>query len=221
MAYLGNSLLNKLYSFTPITATAGQTVFAMSYAPGATVFFLTKASTGASKLLLPGTDITATDGSTATLASAAAVGDVLSGISMAQFGVAGALPLIGGTMGGPIVHAGGDTGVTPANGDNSTKLATTAFLLNSFTSGQSLATPSGYQKFPGGLILQWGVVPFVSSNTATITWPIAFPTVAFVAIPVNPTASVSVTTTTITTTNGTFAISASTTTSSPYIVIGK
>lgn len=42
-------------------------------------------------------------------------------------------------------------------------------------SNQSL-TSSGYQKFPGGLIVQWGL--YTGSNVAdvTVTFPIAFPT---------------------------------------------
>lgn len=40
---------------------------------------------------------------------------------------------------------------------------------------QSLAA-SGYQKLPGGLILQWGVISVAAESTATVTFPIAFPT---------------------------------------------
>lgn len=39
---------------------------------------------------------------------------------------------------------------------------------------QSLAT-SGYQKLPGGLIVQWGTGPF-STGGSSVTFPIAFPT---------------------------------------------
>lgn len=42
------------------------------------------------------------------------------------------------------------------------------------SSGVSLAA-SGYQKFPSGLIMQWGTVDFSSSATQTWTYPIAFP----------------------------------------------
>lgn len=40
---------------------------------------------------------------------------------------------------------------------------------------QSLAS-SGYQKLPGGLIIQWGVTPTLSTTPVTVTFPIAFPT---------------------------------------------
>lgn len=47
--------------------------------------------------------------------------------------------------------------------------------VSSFTgSNQSLAT-SGYQKLPGGLILQWGVFATSAGGKATLTFPIAFP----------------------------------------------
>lgn len=42
-------------------------------------------------------------------------------------------------------------------------------------SNQSLATP-GYQKLPGGLILQWGTTSVTNGSTATFTFPVAFPT---------------------------------------------
>ncbi|MDP1655724.1 MAG: hypothetical protein Q8K91_12790 [Hylemonella sp.] len=47
-------------------------------------------------------------------------------------------------------------------------------------SNQSKAT-SGYQKLPGGLIIQWG---YVSSQIgqASVTWPIAFPNALFTAV---------------------------------------
>jgi len=41
---------------------------------------------------------------------------------------------------------------------------------------QSLAT-SGYQKLPGGLIMQWGTVPSTNDgNNQAITFPLTFPT---------------------------------------------
>lgn len=51
-----------------------------------------------------------------------------------------------------------------------------AALAKSFlgdASNQSLAA-SGYQKFPSGLIIQWGTVPITASGaTASITLPVA------------------------------------------------
>lgn len=45
-------------------------------------------------------------------------------------------------------------------------------------SNQSLAT-SGYQKFPGGLILQWGAATAAASSTASVTFPIVFPSAIY------------------------------------------
>lgn len=39
---------------------------------------------------------------------------------------------------------------------------------------QSLAT-AGYQKLPGGLIIQWGTAQTVSSTSVTTSFPVAFP----------------------------------------------
>lgn len=47
---------------------------------------------------------------------------------------------------------------------------------------QSLSS-SGYQKFPGGLIIQWGRVTTNGSSDATLTFPVAFPTALLAAIP--------------------------------------
>lgn len=49
---------------------------------------------------------------------------------------------------------------------------------------ESSVAANGYQKFPGGLIMQWGtvLVPFTGSDTqvsAPVTFPIAFPTAPF------------------------------------------
>lgn len=43
-------------------------------------------------------------------------------------------------------------------------------------------TTNGYEKFPNGLIIQWGTSPSISvDSSATITFPIAFPNAALSA----------------------------------------
>lgn len=96
MAYLGNSPLNALYSFTPITLAQDQTQVLVNYTPGRCLFFKNGA------LLDPNIDYTAANGSTVTLASPASAGDVLTGINFASFAVANALPLAGGVVTGPL-----------------------------------------------------------------------------------------------------------------------
>lgn len=78
---------------------------------------------------------------------------------------------------------GTPTAPTPATADNSTKIATTAFVLNLInslkasgglggTAGEILQ-PNGWTKFSNGLILQWGRAE-QDFTTQTFTYPIAF-----------------------------------------------
>ncbi|MFF9121687.1 hypothetical protein ACF09Y_40325, partial [Streptomyces massasporeus] len=74
---------------------------------------------------------------------------------------------------------GNPTAPTQAAADNSTKLATTAFVATAIgATNQSLAV-NGYKKLPGGLIIQWIRVSFSSTSDANLTWPIAFPNSVF------------------------------------------
>ena len=70
------------------------------------------------------------------------------------------------------------TAPTPPQFDNTTKLATTAFFLNAFTSGQ-LLSGRGYQKLPGGFILQWDTTTTSSSADVAVSFPIAFTSVCY------------------------------------------
>ena len=111
------------YSFT---ATAAQTVFNAPYTPGNILVLVNGAAQDPA-------DITATNGSSVTLTgynngAGCAVGDNVRILAFNSFTVANALTLAGGTMTGPILHVGGDTGVTPAQFNSSTLLATTAFV---------------------------------------------------------------------------------------------
>ena len=76
---------------------------------------------------------------------------------------------------------GSPTAPTQGTSDNSTKIATTAFvrnLINQFKTDGTLGgivggslTQNGWVKFSNGLILQWGSYP---ENGGNITYPIAF-----------------------------------------------
>jgi len=61
--------------------------------------------------------------------------------------------------------------------------------LSDLTGGNQDLSSSGYQKLPGGLIIQWGAVAGASNTNLTFTLPIAFPTACLSA-----TATVAVTT---------------------------
>jgi hypothetical protein len=74
--------------------------------------------------------------------------------------------------------------ITPASGDNSTNAATTAWCLLGFAASSSA---NGYIKLPAwlsGLIIQWGhVTTDINAGTVTVTFPLVFPTAAFVVVP--------------------------------------
>lgn len=182
MAYLGNSPLNALYSFTPVTLAQDQTQVLVNYTPGRCLFFKNGA------LLDPNIDYTAANGSTVTLASPASAGDVLTGINFASFAVANALPLAGGTLAGPVIG--------PASASETTggliELATTAEaqallddlraltpkkLADAFKGGNTLipagTNGQGFFKLPSGLIVQFGFMSGFDSYTVVL--PIAFP----------------------------------------------
>ena len=138
--YLASSAGGQL-SFTPTSfaPTAGTTTLNVptGYTPGAV--FLEK--NGA---LLEPADFTATNGSTITVAATTA-GDKFTLYAFKTFTVANAVLKSGDTLTGPLVLAGGDTGVTPTAGDSSTKLATTAFVATSYAplnSPQLTGTPT-------------------------------------------------------------------------------
>lgn len=90
----------------------------------------------------------------------------------------GQLPLLAPLASPPF--SGAPTAPTPATGDNSAKIATTAFVkaqgyaTTSFVNpGGSLVT-NGYQKFPGGLVLQWGACNPAGGGVTVgynLSWP--------------------------------------------------
>lgn len=110
---------------------------------------------------------------TATGAISSATGhDIFSGGNLSTSGA------ISSTGGGQISTTGTISGgvgtftgkVTAANGAAGTDLVNWSQFANS-------AASSGYQKLPGGIIIQWGLsVLTVVSGFATITYPISFPT---------------------------------------------
>lgn len=157
MSYLGNSPLNRLFSDVTRIATQGQTAFQFSYTPGVAIV-------SRNGVILDADEFTATDGSLITLATAANAGDSIRCIALNQFNVADALPLSGGSMGGPLTLAGNS--VDPMN-----PVARAEFI----GTNQSKAA-SGYQKLPGGLIIQWATISLAANTSSLLNFPIAFPT---------------------------------------------
>lgn len=70
------------------------------------------------------------------------------------------------------------TVITPPTADRTGRVATTAFVGNVFA---SLLSTNGYQKFPSGLIMQWGasVVTADSAGNFSFTYPLQFPSVVY------------------------------------------
>lgn len=65
---------------------------------------------------------------------------------------------------------------TEANLRSMSPLRVSQAITGAFNgSNQSLAV-AGFQKFPGGLLLQWGSISVGADTTASVTWPVAFPT---------------------------------------------
>jgi len=89
------------------------------------------------------------------------------------------------TLASPVL-TGNPQGPTQTGADNSTKLATTAQVQAAIVaalSGRALSS-IGYQKLPGGLIVQWGEVSVsvVGGSYQAFSFPLRFPQICFVAI---------------------------------------
>jgi hypothetical protein len=133
----------------------------------------------------------ATGNSSSRLATTAFVGTAISN-GLATLGTistqdANAVAITGGSITGltSLTIPSAAIATTQAVGDSSLAVATTEFVnaeiandvLSLFLgSNQSLGS-SGYQKFPGGLIIQWGQAGSIGVDSkVTVTFPIPFPT---------------------------------------------
>lgn len=164
--YLASSAGGQL-SFTPTSfaPTAGTTTLNVptGYTPGAV--FLEK--NGA---LLEPADFTATNGSTITI-SATTAGDKFTLYAFKTFTVANAVLKSGDTMAGPLTLFGGDTGITAAQFDVSTKLATTAFVLRQGIQSSGITAVSASGTLTASVV--GGTVIGNTSSNTTQTLPAA------------------------------------------------
>lgn len=106
-----------------------------------------------------------------------------------------------------------------------------AFTANKAIDGAKLAAAlqganqslggTGYQKLPGGLILQWGQYTFSSSSTANVTFPIAFPNAVFLAAPWNANTTNLIASSSVTTSGCVMNAPSSITTSGYYFALGR
>ena len=80
------------------------------------------------------------------------------------------------------VCQGNDSRLETQSDWNQTDIAETDYIKNKPTFDVSLAE-NGYQKLPGGLILQWGLYePGIDWTSSTFNFPLEFPNVCFNAI---------------------------------------
>lgn len=62
------------------------------------------------------------------------------------------------------------------------KVISPATLASAFLGTNSSFAASGYQKLPGGLIVQWAPIASVATTGTAVTFPIAFPTACLVVL---------------------------------------
>ena len=104
----------------------------------------------------------------------------VSGVTAAHVGLGNVTNESKATMFTNPTFTGTPLAPTAAAGTNTTQIATTAFVNSNFTGSNQSLTTNGYQKLPGGLIIQWG--NSAQSNNGgpyTVTFPIAFPNACF------------------------------------------
>jgi hypothetical protein len=88
---------------------------------------------------------------------------------------------LGGVVLATFSNSGVENGVLTADAataqglTNVKKLLTPGGLTSAFGGSNQSLTASGYQKLPGGLILQWSSLNSAASATTSGTWPITFP----------------------------------------------
>lgn len=89
-----------------------------------------------------------------------------------------------GSDGNIYVSVQNSTGQDPTTDISDTywKLAFTK--ASEFTGTNQSLGATGYQKFPGGLIHQWGIIPAIPANSSVlVTYAIPFPNTSFIILP--------------------------------------
>jgi hypothetical protein len=73
-----------------------------------------------------------------------------------------------------------------SHSENSDLAAVADALSNTAIAAQfaMLKSANGYQKFPSGLIIQWGSGTNQSPNILDVTFPMQFPSQCFIAVPI-------------------------------------
>jgi hypothetical protein len=72
---------------------------------------------------------------------------------------------------------------------SNTTLITPLRLAEAFQAANQSKTANGFQKIPGGVIVQWGKTGSISSTTSSVNFPVAFPTAALMVVATDAVAS--------------------------------
>ncbi|MGE8356396.1 MAG: gp53-like domain-containing protein, partial [Microvirgula sp.] len=101
------------------------------------------------------------------------------------------------------------------------KLGADKVPFAAFLGANQSLTVNGYQRLPGGMILQWGLYSIAAATNVAITYPIAFPVGTLVAGAFLPSAAIPVSTQAWTATGLSVYAGSSVTTSGVWFALGK
>jgi hypothetical protein len=160
---------------TPLSTAQGGTGTTSTTGTGSVVFSASPTLTGSP--LAP--TQTAGDNSTkiaTTAYVATAVTNGLGTLGTMATQNANNVAITGGTASGMTsVAATTFTGNVTGNVSGNAGTVTNGVYTTDFTSSNQSLSTNGYQKLPGGLIMQWGNVSPAINTTTTVTFPTAFP----------------------------------------------
>jgi hypothetical protein len=107
-------------------------------------------------------------------------GALLKGAGTSAVAVASAADIVAQIGATAVTNATNATNATTATTATNATTVTNGVYTTNFTGTNQSLGASGYQKLPGGLIMQWGETGAMSGGQSlTVTYPIAFPTAVF------------------------------------------